>query len=244
MAITREWVIAEIQRVAAEIGAAPGRRTFEERSGITPSDWGGRYWARWSDALRAAGLEPNALNTRRDDDEVVRALIEETRRLGHLPTDLEIRLRRRSDPSFPSHGTVRARGNRAAIARLVLEYTESHSGYADVGALLGSAGVAPVAAEPERDTPDAGRVAGYVYLIRSGRFYKVGFSTDVQRRMLQLNTGMPETGELVHAISTDDPAGIERYWHLRFAERRLRPDAEWFDLTADDVRAFRRRKFM
>ncbi len=90
---------------------------------------------------------------------------------------------------------------------------------------------------------DDERVAGYVYLIKSGRYYKVGMSTDEQRRMLQLNTGMPEAGELVHTISTDDPAGIERYWHMRFADRRLRPDAERFDLTSDDVRAFKRRRF-
>jgi len=54
---------------------------------------------------------------------------------------------------------------------------------------------------------------------------------------------MPEAGELVHTISTDDPVGIERYWHTWFADKRLRPDAEWFDVAPDDVRAFKRRRF-
>ncbi len=83
---------------------------------------------------------------------------------------------------------------------------------------------------------------GFVYLIKSGRFYKVGKSYAVGRREYEIGLQLPERAVTVHVIRTDDPGGIEAYWHKRFEAKRK--NGEWFELDAAAVAAFRRRKFM
>jgi hypothetical protein len=82
-----------------------------------------------------------------------------------------------------------------------------------------------------------------VYLLHLGKHYKIGRSNAFGRRERELAIQMPERATTVHVISTDDPVGIEAYWHKRFADKRVRPDAGWFALDGPDVAAFKRRGF-
>ena len=236
---TREAILSEIVTIAAKLGRTPGKRTFQNETGIRESDWSGRYWVRWSDAVEEAGLLPNEMNPKKVDSRAGRTLAMEVRRLGRFPTIAEFQLRRREDVNFPNVDTIRRRNGMQGVVDLIRMWCEQDPvEWHDVLDTLPAIDV-----RNSESKPTAGEVLGYVYLLRSGRKYKIGYTVDPSRRLRELNTGMPDAGKLVHTIKTDDPAGIEKYWHGRFAAKRLRSDAEWFSLSQEEVNAFRRRKF-
>lgn len=233
----RDEILAEIRGAAESNGGKPvGRERFLRQTGITEYQIG-RHWSRWSDALRDAGFEPNAMNVAYDDDFVMEKLIDLTRRLGHVPTRTEIRLERLSrDSSFPTVNVYSRFGKKNDLVGKALGYRRERSGYEDVAAILEAAYVAPSEAD-ERDDSDS--APGFVYLAQGHRGeYKIGRTNLVDRRLPELGATGPVELTLVHKIETDDPPGVESYWHKRFAESHMR--GEWFKLSASDVRAFKR----
>lgn len=240
---TKNHIIQEIKRTAREHGGRPlGIARFEAETGIKRSDWTGKFWPRWGDALVEAGYEPNTLMGPRDDDEILESLAMFARELGRFPVATELKLRARTEPGFPWHNTFARFGRKHELAVRLRELATAR-GYEDVVALCDivverEARSTPIA----EDATEPGSDLGYVYLMKSGRYYKVGRSNSVGRRERELAIQLPEKAEVVHAIKTDDPVGIENYWHSRFGKRRK--NGEWFELTAKDVASFKRRKFM
>ena len=142
----------------------------------------------------------------------------------------------RANPDFPGHKSIyRHFQSTANMLRELAAWTKDHHDFADVGAMLSDQ-----AAEVPQDTKRS--TDGFVYLIRWGAHYKIGRGDELERRVKQIKTGLPESGTLVHAIRTDDSPGIEAYWHRRFADKRA-ANGEWFKLSASDVAAFKRRKY-
>jgi hypothetical protein len=239
--VDKEHILSEIRRTAEENGGKPlGRARFFKDTGIRESDWAGRYWARWSDAVQEAGLTPNQMKVRSDDLANMDRLAQETRRLGHLPTGRELRLRRQRDASFPSVGVFDRLGSKQMLAVSLAEYCEQQPDYADVLEI-----VRPLLETKEEkldSMPTESPAHGFVYLLKAGSHYKLGRTNSVGRREYELGIQLPERAVKVHEIKTDDPVGIEGYWHRRFADHRA--NGEWFELTPADVSAFRRRKFM
>jgi hypothetical protein len=242
--ITRDEVLKEIRRTAVENGGkALGRRSFFAATGIRESDWMGHWWTTWGEAVREAGFEPRRMNPRLDDEIVLLGAARIVQQYGHFPTAAEIRLACSSDSTLPSHNTFSRFGGLDGL-RARLATFSAERGLPDVVALLQDE-IGPTTPHDlhPRDNEDAEELPdGFVYLIKSGRHFKIGKANSIDQRHRQLRIQLPQPAEIVHRIKTDDPYGIEAYWHRRYAEKRL--NGEWFALSADDVKAFKRRKFM
>lgn len=236
----REHIIDEIQRMAAANGGIPiGRERFERETGIRESDWAGRYWIRWSEAVKEAGFAPNKLNTAHEEGFLLEQYASLIRELGRIPVQGEVIMKRRKDASFPSEKSFRRFGNKTQILAKVAEYARARE-YSDV-VLIYEATNTPET-EDDEDLKDEEIDFGFVYLIKSGRHFKIGRSNAFGRREREIALQLPEKANTIHVIKTDDPKGIEAYWHSRFADRRK--NGEWFELSALDVKAFKRRRFM
>jgi hypothetical protein len=240
--IDKEHILAEIKRTANDNGGMPlGRDRFFAATGIRENDWLGRYWARWSDALVDAGYSPNQLQGAYEEHFLMEKLVALVREFQRFPARTEIQLRSRTDPSLPNAKTFERLGSKSVRVSKLLEYCESRTGYEDV--LMICAPLRESAAQGrESSRPSRDQVLGHIYLLKSGRYYKIGRSNAVGRRERELQIQLPERANIVHTIATDDPAGIEEYWHRRFANKRK--NGEWFELHVDDIAAFKRRRFM
>ena len=236
----RDQILSEIRRLAeANEGRPPGQRLFAKETGVAEHLWLGKIWARWGDALVDAGYEPNTRTERLNSTEVLELVANSCRHYGHFPSKAELGLYRTVEPKTPSSNAIaRHFGRRPELLKALKDLASRDSRYSDLLAFI------PLP-EPEASQAPASSVHkredGFVYLIKSGDHFKVGRSDDLERRVKEIRIAMPDKATLVHSIRTDDPAGIEAYWHRRFAEKRA--NGEWFRLATADISAFRKRKF-
>jgi hypothetical protein len=232
----REKILAEIKRIAeANGGIPPGSAMFKKETGYRNNDWLGKYWARWSDAIIEAGFVAHEFNQRQDTELFYPMLADLVRHYGRIPTTPEYNLYRIKRPEYPWETTLRSHfGSKSRMYDFLRAWALTTEDYLDIVAMI-----------PEAQIPEVERVniskEGYVYLIKSGAFYKIGRGDELEKRVKQIRTALPDASTLEHSIRTDDPSGIETYWHRRFADKRA--NGEWFKLTSSDVAAFRKRKY-
>jgi len=237
-------ILVQIRRIAGENGGvAPGWRKVAAVSGIKYGDWCGVFWARWNDALHEAGFAPNRLTEAYDETVLLDYYAELVVGLDRLPTSTDLRMERRRNSQFPNERTFDRLGSKLELVKKLEVHCRGRSEKARVSVLASdyiSKADAPI--EPDETQGSSDYAEGFVYMIRLGKHFKVGHTSAVPRRHREISLELPEKPTIVHVIRTDDPEGIERYWHSRFASSRS--NGEWFLLSVKDVQAFKRRKVM
>ena len=235
--LSKEEVIQAYKRLVEENdGHIIGQGVFKRQSGISHFYWNGGYWSTWTAFQVECGFEPNTRTEKISDEVILRRLAQLVEELNKIPTEADQMIKRRSDSTFPSKATYRRWGSRDAVIQKAIEYCEKHDEFKLALSILKDGTSSSV-----ETRLSSKKVKGFVYLIRSGKSYKIGKTSAVGRRLNELAIQLPQKPDTVHVIETDDPEGIEQYWHRRFAEKRQ--GGEWFSLTAEDVSAFKRRSY-
>ena len=116
---------------------------------------------------------------------------------------------------------------KAAIRRAALEAVKNGTEF-DAAAVL--AAIKPTGCAK-------GPVAGLVYLLKAGPYYKIGKTINFDKRLSQIKLQPPHAVEVVHVIRAADHSRVESHWHRRFAALRL--NGEWFDLSEAEVSEFK-----
>ncbi len=237
---SKEFVISEIKRVSESLGRVPGKQVFEDETGLKSRTFLGRYWVNWTDAVAEAGLSPNQLVQAYPEQHLLRLLAELVRELGHMPSFNELRYAWRNKEGFPHPNAFSRRlGAKQDWSKAIREFAGQNTEFADILPIVPET-IAHVPVAPRREKRSV--EFGIVYLFKERRYYKIGRSNSLGRREYELGIQLPEKVKLIHQIRTDDPVGIEAYWHNRFKDKRK--EGEWFELDAADVAVFKRRKFM
>ncbi len=233
--LSKEDILKEIQRTAKENGEVPlGRDRFIKETGIT--EWElNKCWPRFSLAQKDAGFEPNSMKGAFEDEYVFGKYVSLARELGKIPGRGDFRFKRRNDPNFPNDGVFERFGKKYQLLQKILVYSDE-KGLEDVAELC--RGELGRLENNETQSDSTSIIIGSVYLAKSGRYYKIGRTNSMGRRHHEITILLPDSFELVHEIKTDDPSGIEAYWHRRFDSKRK--NGEWFDLNSSDIKAFKR----
>lgn len=72
----------------------------------------------------------------------------------------------------------------------------------------------------------------YIYLVRAGhKYYKVGVTKDLKKRIGALQTSNPSLIELINAKLTDIPFGTEHDIHQQLTDMATGGGKEWFELS-------------
>lgn len=170
-----------------------------------------------------------------EDEFLIDSVISLIHELGRFPSHGDMRVKRNASATFPSPNSIARLGNKSAI----VDKVRKRAGQLEFQDVLDICAAHILKVGPQRsEAPAEADIVGEVYLCKSGRYYKIGRTNDLVRRGGEIKIQLLEKLELIHSIKTDDPSGVEAYWHKRFEIKRM--NGEWFNLDASEIRSFKR----
>ena len=72
----------------------------------------------------------------------------------------------------------------------------------------------------------------FLYIIKNGRYYKIGYSSNWSKRHKNYKTHLGVV-DLVYLSKQQDSFSLEAYLHNLFQDKRV--NGEWFDLSNEDL---------
>ena len=239
--MTKNAITQRIRELAATRGNHVSYEVFLSETGIKANWLRSQEWySGWNNLLAELELNTRVFRVPRTQPSLIaKAVAELIEREGRWPTEDDLTRERKRNNLFPSLNVIRPLRKSGELAKLIVALGTTDEQFAK------AALIAKPYVTSESEASELGKnesVKGYVYLLRSGRRYKIGKSNDPSRRFREVRLELPDETHQVHTIPTDDPTGIEAYWHQRFAAKRVR-NTEFFELDANDVQAFKRRKY-
>lgn len=235
MSYSQDEIVNEYKKLKARIGRPPDSKTFYSDSPVSRAAAELAFGSKaFSKIQKAAGDKPREFrHPGRSLDEFFEQYGSVVREFQGIPKEADWKHRRlKPTPS----GYRKKLGLRwSQMPGAFLEWAALKPEWADVVEICRSA-----QATETSDAPAVPDSSGYVYLMRSGKFHKIGRSKSPEKRGYEVGLKVPDDIKTVHVIKTDDPAGVEAYWHNRFKDKHKR--GEFFELSPQDVRAFKRWK--
>jgi hypothetical protein len=242
--ITKEETLEKMKEWSRENNSkTPSEKVFFEYAEIGIHDLKKLGWSHYGALVQEAGLKPNKFDkTKYNKTGLCVLFVGTIREKNKWPTRGELDVKHFQDPNFPNYGTfVNQLGLTGDLAQSILDFIKDKKGFEDIEDIC-----VPIIEKYKNDqiTNNAGKTVEQVYMYKyknQSQPIKVGRSNDVFTRGIQLAAGGHDKLELLHFIKTDDPIGVEQYWHNRFRQLGREEQAnEWFKLKPEDVKAFKR----
>jgi hypothetical protein len=108
---SKEKIVAEYNRLVQEQGGRLiGERVFTRETGLSRHHWQGGFWRSWSAFQADAGHEPNSATEKTSDDILLRRFAELALERSEIPSEADLMLKRKEEPSFPAKANVPSLG--------------------------------------------------------------------------------------------------------------------------------------